>query len=131
MKYLGIDYGKSKIGLAISEGQIASPLEVVAINSLVDALAKVENVIVKEGINRVVVGVPESGEAEKIARKFIHKLDIFYKNEIIEVIAVDETLSSHDAKELMKDLNLNRKKRREEDAYAAVIILQNFLDSLQ
>ncbi len=116
MKYLGVDYGKSKVGLAISEGTLADPLTIVAVSGLNDALSKIKRVIRDEAIDIVVIGVPESGEALKITRSFIKEL-----SKEASVIEADETLSTQDA------LKINRKK---EDSLAAAIILQNYLDSL-
>lgn len=130
MKYLGVDYGKSKVGLAISEGQIASGLEVIKINGLVDAVNKISRIISKEDIDRVVIGMPESGEALSITKKFIKALKD--KLPAMEIIETEETLSSFQARILMKDLSLSQKSfNQKEDEYAASIILQNFLDSLQ
>lgn len=130
MRYLGVDYGLKKVGLAISEGQIASPLKVLDVRGLVDALNKVIHVINKEQANRIVIGVPESGEARSAVKKFISKLKLELAERPISVIEVDETLSSRVAKGLMVDLNISLKKRQKEDAYSAALILQNFLDSL-
>lgn len=129
MRYLGIDYGLKKAGLSLSEGQIAAPFKVLEISGLKDAVFKVGKVIKDEEIERVVVGVPESGQAEKITSVFVKEL----KKELlgkIEVIETEETLSSTDAKQFMVELGLGKKKRREEDAYSAVLILQRFLNSL-
>ncbi len=128
MRYLGVDYGLKKMGLAVSEGQIASPLSVVEISGLVDAVSKISHVIKQEEIERVLIGVPESGEAKKIAKKFSAELKTKVEN--VSVIEADETLSSQTAKDLMIDLGVGEKARQKEDAYAATIILQNFLDSL-
>ena len=127
MRYLGIDYGLRKVGLAISEGQIASPFKVLEVSSLKDVLVKVMRVIEEQEIDRVVVGVPESGGSAKIVRSFIIALKKVTKAEVIET---EETLSSQDAKQLMIGLGLGQKKRGEEDAYAAALILQTFLNSL-
>lgn len=129
MKYLGVDFGIKKIGLALSEGQIASPLKVLVVKSLSDAINKVIGVIDQEKINRVIIGVPESGVRAAV-KKFISKLKTDLGEKLVSVIEADETLSSHSAKELMIDLNISKKGREKEDAYSAVIILQNFLDSL-
>ena len=45
MKYLGIDYGKKKIGLALSDGSLASSYGVITSNGLSDAVQKVQKVI--------------------------------------------------------------------------------------
>lgn len=129
MRYLGIDYGLRKVGLALSEGQIASPFKVLEVSGLKDALNKVEKIIKKEGVERVVVGVPESGQAENITKKFVKELKKELKGQI-EVIETEETLSSSDAKQFMIELGLGQKKRKEEDAYSAVLILQRFLNNL-
>ncbi|MBI3485427.1 Holliday junction resolvase RuvX [Candidatus Daviesbacteria bacterium] len=125
MRYLGVDYGLKKIGLAISQGQLASIYKIVEVNSLTDAVSKISQIVKDENIDLVVVGMPE-GKTLKIVKNFVNKLK--FKN--IEVETFDETLSSVNAKQLMINLNLSQKERRKEDAYAAALILQNFLDTL-
>lgn len=129
MRYLGIDYGKSKVGLAISEGQIASPFKVLSINSLDSALSQVETVIESEEITRVVVGIPE-GTTGEMVKKFVKALNNRMKDKQVEVIETDETLTSVDARKMMIDLNLSQKERQKEDAYSAMLILQRFLNTL-
>lgn len=126
MRYLGVDYGKRKIGLALSEGITASPLKVLDVSSLKDALEKVDQVVKVESVEVVVVGVSESGESRRITKDFIAELK---KNHT--VVEVEETLSSKNALESMIESGKSRKNRSKEDAYSATIILQNFLDSLQ
>jgi len=130
MRYLGIDYGLKKVGLAMSEGQIASPLKVLDTSSLIDAVNKITQVINREEIDRVVIGVPESGQAKNAVKKFITQLKNDFKEKPVSIIEADETLSSQSAKDLMIDLDTSKESRKKEDAYAAVIILQNFLDSI-
>lgn len=112
MKYLGIDYGKSKVGLAISEGLMASPLKVIQISSLKDALQKILHEIKVESVDRVIIGLAESGEARSITEKFVRELE-----KEISVTLADETLSTY-----------NSKGKNNEDAVAAALILQNYLD---
>lgn len=123
MKYLGIDYGKNKVGLAISEGLTASPLKILEISGLKDALSKVYSILKQEKIEEVVIGVPESGQSYSLVKKFTKELE-----KVITVKEVEETLTSHDALEKMIKLGLKKSKRRQEDSYAAVIILQNYLN---
>lgn len=130
MRYLGVDYGLKKIGLALSEGQIASPFKVVEISGLTDAVNKIISTIQKEEIGRVVIGVAESGESRSAVKKFIAKLKTDLGEKQVSVIEADETLSSSSAKNMMIDLGMSEKSRKKEDAYSAVIILQNFLDSV-
>jgi putative Holliday junction resolvase len=129
MRYLGIDYGLKKVGLAVSEGQVASPLKVVAISSLKDGLEKVAHEIKKEEIQRVVIGVSD-GKMGKITKNFVRELKNRYQDQPVEIIEADETLSSKDAQRLMITLGVSQKERKEEDAYSAMLILQQFLDTL-
>ena len=127
MKFLGIDYGKKKVGLALSEGALASPLDVIAVSSLQDALIKIEKVIGVEKIDTVVIGVAESGESKAIAKKFITEL----KKQVpfLQVIEVDEHLSTQKGKQAMVELGVKKSKRKEDDSFAAATILQDYLDS--
>lgn len=123
MKYLGIDYGKRKIGFAISEGELASPFKTIEVRSLNDALTQAAQIINSEAIDKVVVGMPESGQARKITKKFIQ----FLKKKV-DVEETGEVLTSRNAQRIMLYQNIPRKKRMTEDAYAASLILQDYLD---
>lgn len=124
MKYLGIDFGLKKIGLSISEGSLASPFGILHIKNKKDALKKIQQVVEKEKIDEIVIGLPESGIRSKVL-KFANKLKL-----IAIVKIVEETLTSHNAKKQMIESNLGKKERMEEDAYSAALILQDYLDSL-
>ncbi|MGB7160087.1 MAG: Holliday junction resolvase RuvX, partial [Tepidisphaeraceae bacterium] len=60
MRTLGIDLGTRRVGLALSDegGRFATPYEVLQVSSPEIAAAKVLEVIAKEGVARVVVGLP-------------------------------------------------------------------------
>lgn len=123
MRYLGIDWGFKKIGLAISEGEIASPLKTVTVNSFEDALIKVSSVIEDEIADLIILGNPE-GKMGQIVKKVAKRL----KAEGFDVILADETLSTKAAKTLMMEMGLGKKDRRADNAYSAAIILQRYLD---
>jgi RNase H-fold protein (predicted Holliday junction resolvase) len=112
MKILGIDYGRSKIGLAVAESSLAEPWKVVA-------PGEIENILKSEKFDKVVVGISE-GEMGAESKKFA---------ESIGAETFDETLTSQDAQRMSREAGIPVKKRHEmEDAYAASIMLQNFLD---
>ena len=125
MKILGIDYGRSKIGLAIAEGSLADPIKVIRYSDtkiLTDQLIKFIN---EEGIEKVVFGVSE-GEMGKESKNFSVN---FRKIVKIPVETFDETLSTQDAQRMSMEAGIGQKKRHQmEDAYAAAIMLQNYLD---
>ena len=126
MKYLGIDYGEKKIGLAIgdSETKIASPYKI--LNNDKDLLLNIKDICLKEAIDKIVLGVPiglkgvKSQQYEKVIG-FSDKLFGFIK---IEVIQQDENLSSSYAQKLLQ----GTKARGKDNAVAAMIILQSYLD---
>ena len=124
MKYLGVDFGLRKIGLAYSEGELAAPIKTVEVSNFLDAVEKVYEFFKKEEFTKIVVGLPE-GKMGKNVLGFVKKL----KKRGLEVETFDETLSSKRAKQVMIELGVPLKKRRYEDAYSAAEILQDYLDA--
>jgi putative holliday junction resolvase len=125
MKYLGVDLGLKRTGLAISEGQLARPLTVISGNSLDEVVSQVIKIIGKEGIEVVIIGQPESGPVVSAVDKFSKKLASIAG---IEIKIVDETLSTQQAQNLMLEMGVSKKSRGQNDAQAAALILQNYLD---
>ncbi|MBI2040199.1 Holliday junction resolvase RuvX [Candidatus Microgenomates bacterium] len=125
MKYLGIDFGLRRLGLATSEGNLASPFKTIEVIGLKDATDKVSELSQKMSFEKVVIGLPE-GKMGETVRGFIKAL----KKKGFEVESADETLSSKQALDEMIKLNIPKKKRRIRDDIAAAIILQNWLDKL-
>lgn len=120
MKILGIDYGRRKVGLAIADGPLAEPLRVIKYSDSVVLEEKIKQILESEKIEKVIVGVSE-GEMGKESENFAKKLG---------AETFDETLSTRDAQNLSREAGISRKKRHEmEDAYAAAIMLQNWLDN--
>ena len=87
--------------------------------------AKIKALVDKERIDKVVVGVSE-GKSEEEARSFGEKI----RGLGIEITFFDETLSTVSAQELSRQAGIGRKKRKAlEDAFAASVMLQSFLES--
>ncbi len=123
MRYLGIDWGLKKIGLAISEGEIATPLKTISVNGFEDALAKVTGVIEDEIADLIVLGHPE-GKMGEVVKRVVKRL----KSEGFNLRLTDETLSTRESKTLMIEMGLSKKARQEDNALSAAIILQRYLD---
>ena len=120
MKYLGIDYGRKKIGLSISGGKLAEPYQVIRYADYEKMIAHIKRIIEKQKVEKVVVGISE-GEMAEESKRFAKEFD---------AETFDETLSSHDAIEMSVASGMGRKKRKEmEDAFAASIMLQNYIDN--
>jgi len=126
MKILGIDYGKSKVGLSLADGPLAEPLKVIRYKDFGIIRQGIEKIVKEEGIDKIIVGVSEGKMGEE-SKKFGL---ILSKNLGITVETFDETLTSQDAQRMSIEAGVNQKKRHKmEDAYAATIMLQNYLDS--
>lgn len=122
MKILGIDYGKSKVGLAIGVGFLAEPYKVIRYSDVKKLKGQIEKIVEDESIEKIIIGVSEA-EMGKESASFAQELG---------AETFDETLTSQDAQRLSIEAGVNRKKRKGmEDAYAATLILQNYLDSRQ
>lgn len=126
MKYLGIDYGTKRIGIAISdeEGGFAFP------HSIVGANEKPEDVILslieKEGVAGIVVG--DSRASNDIQNPLSQKTKIFAEKigqkTNIPIYFEQEGFSSFEA-------HRYQTKAGNRDDSAAAIILQRFLDKKQ
>lgn len=125
MQILGIDYGRKKMGLAVADGMLAEPYLVLHFESQEEAIRKVKQIIGAEKVKQVVLGVSEGKMAEEI-KIFGQTLQ---KKLNTPVIFQDETLSTKIAQELSIVSGMKRKKRKTmEDAYAATIMLQSYID---
>lgn len=128
MRYLGIDFGLKKIGMALGddETKIASPIETIANTD--QLMNKLKELVKQEGIEEVVVGVPMSagtfhtGEQFALTQKFIETL----RSEIdLPVHEEDERYTSVESQRLQKEYGA----QASEDSLAAMLILQQFLDN--
>jgi len=121
-KILAVDYGEVKIGLAISEGEIASPFQIVK------SKKQIVNICQEQGIDKIIVGISEGKMAEK-TRKFGEELR---KITGLSVEYWEETLTSKEAVKRMIEAGKGKRKRKlAEHAVAACLILQDYLDHTQ
>lgn len=133
MRYLAIDYGNRRTGLAICDAQeiIASPLAV--LQSQKNLLEKIIDVVKSEEVEAIVLGLPfnmdgSEGFQAKIVLKFAKQLESHLQ---IPIHFQDERLSTFAAKEKMAedDSFKNKKKNKKRlDAVAAAQILEEFLE---
>lgn len=138
MRTLAIDLGARRVGLALSDegGRFATPYDVVEVTSPETAAAKVLEVIAKEGVARVVVGLPLNMDDSlgRQAQQAVAWGRILGERSQRPVIFIDERLSTFAAEQNLNDRKragekLTRKRRKaQRDAVAAAGFLQAFLD---
>ena len=136
MRILGIDYGDSRVGTAISDalGITAQGLETISHNGNDKVLLKKLDEIMEKypDITTIVVGMPYNMDGTKTVRaeiteKFIHKLKCKYNKVKIETI--DERLTTVAAHKTMNLLDINKtKKRGIVDTISAVYILETYMN---
>ncbi len=127
MQTLGIDFGLKKVGIAIGTGSLAEPYMVLRYSDMKILEEEIKKICDKEKVEKIIVGVSEGEMAQK-TREFIDDLKREFS---IPVEEFDETLSTQEAQRLSIESPMRRSKRREmEDAIAASVMLQNYIDSL-
>lgn len=136
MKVLGLDLGSRTIGIAISDslGIIATGVETYRFQEeRYDlALNRVVELVKEKKVNKVVLGYPKHmngdiGDRAKLCEEFKIKIE---EATNLEVILVDERWTTKLAESRLLEADISRKKRKKViDKMAAVVILQNYLDS--
>ena len=139
MRALAIDYGERRIGLALSDatGLLASPWKQMPNDANVGAAARRLADEVKrlqaedDGLAAVVIGLPrrlngdaneQTGRVQALARQLALAI-------AVPITLQDERLTSHAADELLAQREHDwRKRKKDVDAMAAALILQDFLD---
>jgi len=128
MKILAIDFGEKKIGLALATSKIAEPLLVIKVKSSKEALSKILKVIEAEKVEKVVVGISE-GKMAQASKDFCLSLRQGLLKRNIPIEMFDETLTTQEAQRLARESGVKKQKRKSmEDAYAATLMLQSYLD---
>ena len=135
-RILGLDIGDKRIGIAVSDllGMMAQPLYTLTRKSTKDAINEIAEIIQKEDIKQVVVGLPKNmdsteGIQAKRTRDFSQLL-LEKTNSNIEIIYCDERLTRKMAKQSLSHMKLAKAKEKKLiDTAAAVHILQGYLDS--
>lgn len=130
---LGLDVGRKTIGVAISDalGWTARPLCTIRRKSWKDDLDALRKLRDEHGVAQLVVGLPlgKDGEMTEQARYSQVAGERFQAELELPVAYVDESLTSADADDWMREQGFKRKKRKTEiDQRAATLILQDYLD---
>ena len=128
MRYLGIDYGRRRIGLALSDPTllIASPLVIIENRGIKKTVLQILDIIKKHDVHQIVVGLPlhANGDESEISREARQFGEVFtalgYPVEF-----VDERYTSFEAESIIGN---NPQSKKLIDKVAASIILQIYLD---
>lgn len=134
MRKLGIDYGDSRVGVAITDplGITAQGLETITHNGNDKIVLKRLDELFKEyEVDIIIVGMPYNMDGTKtfraeVTEKFIHKLKCKYNTK--KIVTMDERLTTVEAQRTMNDLGINKHKKRQIiDTISAVYILEKYI----
>lgn len=136
MRVLAVDYGTVRVGLALSDelGLFATPLETQPYRA--DIVERIASIASAHTVATVVVGMPyaldgtESDMTRRV-KSFAERLRAVLPCPVVEW---DESFSSRAAAQRMRGTGVGRRRRRSKgttDAWAASIILEEYLESLR
>ena len=140
---LGLDLGKKRTGIAVSDNgkSMALPVKTIKMTKFRDVAAKIFKLIRDRRVGAVIIGLPlhmdgNEGRRAQSARQFAKNLMEYAGEHNIDcppVGFIDERMTSQAADDAMiRDLDLSRDRREKHiDQMAATIILQSALDQLK
>jgi len=134
MRVMGLDVGDKTIGVAVSDELLltAQARPTLRRKNLKSDLEVLRQIVAENDVQQIVVGQPlhmdgkPSAQSVKVER-FTEELR---KVVDLPIVFWDERLTSFEAEQHLEQMGMNwRRRRRHVDKIAAMIILQNYLDS--
>ena len=135
MRKLGIDYGDSRVGIAITDPLCitAQGLETIHHNGNDKVVLKrLDEILAEYEVDTFVIGIPyklngDAADRVDVTEKFIQKLKCKYNK--IKIEKIDERLTTVAAHKTMNMLEINKKQKRNiVDTISAVYILEMFIN---
>lgn len=126
--YLGIDFGKSKVGLAMADEETKIAFAFKTLENNKDLIQKIAEIITQENVKKVIIGIPTYinkseviYEGEKLGKILEDnlKVEVYYCNEMFTTKMAQANLIERGVKGI----------KRFDDQEAARIILQSWLDA--
>ena len=135
MRILGLDLGTKTLGVAITDrsNTLASKLCTIRYNKYEDLIKELRIIIEEKEITKLVLGLPKNMDN---SMGFASQRSLDFKETLIsefglEVVFVDERLSTVEAERYLIDLDMRRSKRKQViDGVAACIILETYLGGI-
>ena len=118
MRYLGIDYGEARVGIAITDALniTAQGLETIERKGTDKTILKrLDEILEQYEVETIVVGMPlhmngTISQRAEITKQFIHKLKCKYNQ--IKIETIDERLTTVEAHKTMNFLEVSKKDRK-------------------
>lgn len=130
--FLGIDYGKKRIGLALGE-KYPKPFLVLENNSLDETVIQISKICLENQVKKIVIGMPENrGQDSEDLISMIKKFaaDLSSKTDL-EIDYEPEAYTSAEAENVLKNHNkYDRNNKGAVDAMAATLLLEQYINKL-
>jgi putative Holliday junction resolvase len=127
--FLGLDVGEKRIGVALADGSVKIAIPYVTIEVNGDEVKEIAELILREGVQILVVGYPRNQSGEATAQTaFVEAFTERLKDLAPKIVFQDESLTSVIAEERLQASGKPYQKG-DIDAQAAAIILQDYLES--
>lgn len=134
-RFLAIDYGTKRVGLALTDPlkMIAQPFTTLENNS--ELISEIKKIVQDKNVSRIILGFPlqlngEIGPAAKAVENF--STDLKQVIPEVEIILVDERLTTAEAQKRMIETDARRSTRKQNiDQTAAALLLQNYLKTIE
>jgi|SRR4030095_926658 putative pre-16S rRNA nuclease len=138
-KYLGLDYGHVRIGIALSDETKTFAFGKEFINNDKNLMNRINSLINAENISRIILGYPTNLKGERTKQtleveSFEEKLRSVINSFNIEIIRWDERFTSKMAASSLIESGMKKKKRQQKgniDIVSAALLLQSYLDSVK
>jgi putative holliday junction resolvase len=133
-RILGVDFGRARIGIAVSDelGLLAHPVKTIPASR--DAAKRIDEIVREKDVERVVIGLPRhmNGSVGEAAGEVLAFAEQLRKLLPCEVVTWDERLTTVAANRALREGGQKtRTSRSFVDQVAAQMILQGYLDGLQ
>jgi len=138
VRILGLDVGRRRIGVAISDPSrtLARPMETLTLDVGEDAVARTAEAIARvasedDGLATIVVGMPYrlDGSPDAETPRVKAFIEALQTRTNVPIVTEDERLSSREAESRLAVNERDWRKRKPRlDAAAAAVILQDYLD---
>lgn len=126
--YMAVDYGARRIGIAVSDsGVLATPHSVVRNDG--DIVETLANLARQLEADIIVVGIPRRPHSDRHEKPFRELAEQLRQKTCKEVVLWDETLTTAEAADRLREAGRKRRDTRDIDMHAAAVILQSYLDA--
>ena len=138
-KILGLDFGKVRIGIALSDESRTFAFGREFIQNDNKSLSKLKSIIETENVTMIVLGYPVNLKGEKTKQtieveRFEEKLKSITEPLKTDVVRWDERFTSKMATDSLIESGMKKKKRQIKgyvDIVSAALLLQSYLDSIK